>query len=148
MKTAIVYYSRHHGNTKKVIDAIRAKYNVKLIDATEVKTFDLTDYDMIGFASGIYYAKMHKSVVHFAEKNLPEAKKVFFIFTAGMQSKNFTANIAKVCKSKSADIVGEYGCLGFDTFGPLKFIGGVAKGHPDKAELEAAVKFYEGLIGK
>ena len=29
MKTAIVYYSKHHGNTKKVIDAIAEKTRYK-----------------------------------------------------------------------------------------------------------------------
>ena len=31
MKTAIVYYSQHHGNTKKLVDAIAAKHDVTLI---------------------------------------------------------------------------------------------------------------------
>ena len=34
MKTAIVYYSQHHGNTKKLIDAIAAEEEVTLIDVT------------------------------------------------------------------------------------------------------------------
>ena len=32
MKTAIVYYSQHHGNTKKLLDAIAEKHDVTLID--------------------------------------------------------------------------------------------------------------------
>jgi flavodoxin len=28
MKTAIVYYSQHHGNTKKLLDAIAEKHDV------------------------------------------------------------------------------------------------------------------------
>ena len=35
-KTAIVYYSQHHGNTKKVLDAIAGYDNdVTLIDVTQ-----------------------------------------------------------------------------------------------------------------
>ena len=34
MSTAIIYYSKHHGNTKKLLDAIAAKYEVTLIDVT------------------------------------------------------------------------------------------------------------------
>ena len=34
MATAIVYYSRHHGNTKKLLDAIARDNEVTLIDAT------------------------------------------------------------------------------------------------------------------
>ena len=31
MKTAIVYYSKHHGNTKKLVDAIASQYEITLI---------------------------------------------------------------------------------------------------------------------
>ena len=56
MATAICFYSKHHGNTKKLLDAIReAEGSVELIDITEQKKADLSGYDRIGFASGIYY---------------------------------------------------------------------------------------------
>ena len=45
MKTAIIYYSKHHGNTKKLLDAIAEKNEVTLIDVTEKPTADLTSYD-------------------------------------------------------------------------------------------------------
>ena len=54
MKTAIIYYSKHHGNTKKLIDAIAAKHDITAINASETKTADLSGFDRIGFASGIY----------------------------------------------------------------------------------------------
>ena len=37
MKVAIVYYSQHHGNTKKLLDAIKELYDVKLINVVECK---------------------------------------------------------------------------------------------------------------
>lgn len=64
MKTAIVYASTHHGNTKKLLDAIAAEYEVDLIDAVKVPEKDLNRYDRIGFASGIYYSKFHLSLIH------------------------------------------------------------------------------------
>ena len=60
MKTAIVYYSKHHGNTKKLLDAIAAAAEVDLIDVTADKDADLLGYDRIGFASGIYYSSFAK----------------------------------------------------------------------------------------
>ena len=57
MKTAIVYASVHHGNTKKIVDEIANEYEVELVDATQVKEKELSGYDVIGFASGIYFAK-------------------------------------------------------------------------------------------
>lgn len=145
MTTAIVYYSKHHGNTKKLLDAIAEDHSVTLIDALETPNYDLSGYDAIGFASGIYYSKFHKSVLQFAQKNLPENKKVFFLFTYGAEKAGYTSAITKAVQGKNAEILGEYGCFGFNTFGPFKLIGGMAKGHPTAEELSAAVKFYESL---
>lgn len=146
MKTAIIYYSRHHGNTKKLLDEIARKFEVTLIDAAETGSADLTEYDMIGFASGIYYSKFHKSVLRFAEQHLPRMKKVFFIYTYRAKKTGYTKAITKVADLKGADILGEYGCFGFNTFGPFKLIGGIAKGHPNQAELTGAVEFFEGIM--
>lgn len=145
MKTAIVYYSRHHGNTKKLVDAIAAKHDITKIDVTETPNADLTEYDRIGFASGIYYSKFHKSLRQFVEKNLPAGKEVFFLYTYGAEKKGYTAAIQKSATEKGGKIVGEYGCLGFNTFGPFQLIGGIAKGHPDQKELDGAVTFFENL---
>ena len=145
MKTAVVYYSRHHGNTKKVLDAIAAKHDLTLIDAAETPNADLSDYDLVGFASGIYYSKFHKTVLKFAENNLPEGKRVFFVYTYGAEKSGYTAAITAAVSAKKAQVVGEYGCFGFNTFGPFKLIGGIAKGHPDQDDLARAVTFYESL---
>ena len=148
MKTAIIYYSKHHGNTKKVIDAIAKDHDITLIDAANNDSFCLSDYDLISFASGIYYSKFHQSVLKFAENNLPFRKKVFFLYTYGSKKESYTKAIKETVLKKSADILGEYGCFGFDTFGPFKLIGGIAKGHPDQSELSNAVKFYNDITRK
>lgn len=146
MKTAVVYYSQHHGNTKKVIDAIAENHDITLIDATKTESENLAEYDLIGFASGIYYSKFHKSVLKFAEENLPADKKVFFLYTCGAKKDSYTKAIKDIVSKKSAHILGEYGCIGFDTFGPFKLIGGLGKGHPDSTELDNAVKFYNDIL--
>lgn len=145
MKTAIVYYSKHHQNTKKVLDFLCQSQEITLIDAANGKETDLSEYECIGFASGIYYSKFHKSVLRFAEEHLPEGKKVFFVYTCGVQKEGYTKAIAEVAAQKSATVLGEYGCLGFNTFGPFKLIGGIAKGHPDPKELDEALAFFQSL---
>lgn len=145
MKTAIVYYSYHHGNTEKVVKAMTVNHDVTLIDAAKIKAADLSEYDMIGFASGIYFSSFHKSVLSFARENLPCGKKVFFVYTCGAKKDTYTKSIKEIALKKSAKIMGEYGCLGFDTYGPFKLVGVIAKGHPDNDELCAAVKFYNDI---
>lgn len=145
MKTAIVYYSQHHGNTKKLLDAIAARNDVTLIDATAGGNLNLSAYDRIGFASGIYYSKFQKSVLQVAENQLPQGKSVFFLYTYGAKRDGYTKAIRDAVAKHGAKVLGEYGCPGFNTFGPLKLIGGMAKGHPDDQEIQGAVAFYEGL---
>ena len=34
---------------------------------------------------------------------------------------------------------------GYDTFGPFKLMGGIAKGHPDEEDIKNTVEFVKGL---
>ncbi|NLM65337.1 MAG: flavodoxin [Firmicutes bacterium] len=145
MRVAIAYYSRHHGNTKKVLDAIADLADVTLIDAAECKKADLSDYDMIGFASGIYFGRFADEVLDFARANLPAAKPVFLVQTYGVKG-NYTSGMRRIIAEKSCRLLGPYGCRGFDTFGFLRLIGGIAKGRPNERDLEGARKFFKRLI--
>ena len=77
-------------------------------------------------------------------KNLPQNKDVFFIGTCGINSPvvYFDA-IRKIVKAQNCRELGYYLCLGFDTFGPFKVVGGIAKGHPNEKEIADAVKSDE-----
>ena len=143
MKKVIVYASVHHGNTKKLVGKIAEECGVDLIDAVHQSKADLTEYDLIGFASGIYFSKFHQTIMKFASENLPEDKKVFLICTYG-GSANYKS-FEQIVEEKRARVIGKFGCKGYDTFGPFKLIGGIAKGHPNEKELEAAVNFVAGL---
>ena len=72
--------------------------------------------------------------------------KVFFIYTYGGKKKGYTDAITKAVDLKGSDILGEFGCFGFNTFGPFKLIGGIAKGRPNQDDLDNAVRFYESII--
>ena len=141
----IIYASTHHGNTKKVVEAIAKEFDVELIDATQVHEKDLTGYDLIGFASGIYAAQFHQQIKNFAQINLPQNKKIFFIMTSAM-NKDFTKSMSDSIKGKNAEVVGKFTCHGYNTFGPFKLVGGTSKGHPDENDLKDAVEFYRTLV--
>ena len=143
MRKAIIYASVHHGNTEKLVKSIAEECQVDLIDAVKQIDIDLSGYDMIGFASGIYYSKFHQSILKFSEENLSADKKVFLICTYG-GSANFKS-IEQILNKKHASVVGKFGCKGYDTFGPFKLVGGIAKGHPDEEDMKNAVDFVKGL---
>ena len=145
MSTAIVYYSKHHGNTKKLLDAIAEKHPVTLIDVTAQPDADLSGYERIGFASGIYYSAFAKQIISFANAHLPERKDVFYIYTHGASKGDFLKAMREIADKKHCREIGEYRCQGFDTFGPFKLVGGIAKGHPTEEEIKGAVTFYQQL---
>lgn len=146
MKTAIVYYSKHHGNTRRLLDAIaREDGSLVLIDVLEQPDADLSSFDRIGLASGIYFSSFARQIISFAESHLPEGKDVFYIYTHGAPVGGFLKEIRAAVKRKRCREIGRYHCYGFDTFGPFKAFGGIAKGHPTEKEIAAAVRFYQSL---
>ena len=146
MKIAIVYASVHHKNTEKVVKAIAEKHpEIELIDATKTVLKDLASYDLLGFASGIFYGKFHKALLNFINDNLPAHKKTFVIYTCGADRASYIKDIEELIKSKDSVLSAHFSCLAYDTFGPFKLVGGLQKGHPTYEELQAAVEFYKNL---
>jgi len=145
-KAVIIYASTHHGNTKKLVEAITDKYGIETIDAVSCRQADLSAYDLIGFASGIDFGRFYASVEQFLEGNLPEGKRVFFLYTCAKLSDRFTADMRSAAAKRGALILGEYGCRGYNTYGPWKMIGGMNKNHPTADEISKAVDFFAALL--
>ena len=144
-KTVIVYASTHHGNTRTLVKAIAEKYHVDLIDATSCYQAELSGYEQIGFASGIDFGKFYTCVEQFLKDNLPEGKPVFFLYTCAQKSERFTRTVREAAGKKSAILLGEYGCRGYNTYGPWKLVGGMNRGHPNPKEIGEAMAFFESL---
>ena len=145
-KVAIIYASTHHGNTRKLVEAIAEEYEIVQIDATKCQQADLSEYDLIGFASGIDFGRYYTPVEQFLRNNLPEGKRVFFLYTCAKVSNRFTQSIKAAATEKEAYILGEYGCKGFNTYGPWKLIGGMNKNHPSEDEIRGAIEFVASLF--
>lgn len=150
MKTLIVYVSIHHGNTKKLAEAMAEVLDGELIRPSEVGINKLSDYDLIGFGSGIYFGKHHKNLLNLVD-NLPklDGKKAFIFSSSGMKEgglfNKFHKAIKEKLREKGVNVIGEFSCLGFDTYGPLKLIGGISKGRPNEKDLENARVFARNL---
>jgi flavodoxin len=153
MNTLIICISIHHGNTEKIAKAMAEVLNAEIIKPNEVDTNELSKYDLIGFGSGIYFGKHHKSLLNLADK-LPimKNKKAFIFSTSGMKQGGLFNRFDRALKEKLIErgfnIIGNFSCLGFDTSGPFKFIGGIAKGRPNEKDLEKARNFACELLEK
>ena len=144
----IIYSSRHHGNTAKLVESIADEYEIPVINADIVTDADLTPYDLIGFASGIDFGKFYPSVQQFLEQNLPDNKTIFLMYTCAKVQNRFTECMEQAAFTKNAKLLGTFGCKGYNTYGPLKLIGGMNKGHPNEADILAAQQFFEKIIKK
>ena len=147
-RTLIVCFSTHHGNTRRVVDALAEEHgDITVVDVKEAQSFDLSEYTIIGLASGIYYGQFGKPLVSWAE-TIPENTRVFTLYTCGFKADGYVNAIHDVLRRRNCRILDSYGCLGYDTFGPFRLIGGIAKGHPTPTDIRQASSFYEHLKQK
>lgn len=120
-------------------------------DQAELDANVLSDYDLIGFGSGIYYGKHHESLFAFVDK-LPshENKRAFIFSTRGIIKlpciPDFHKQLKKKLLEKGFDIVGEFSCRGWDTFiRVFNIVGGISKGRPNEKDLRQAENFAQNL---
>jgi flavodoxin len=149
MRSAIIYHSAHHQNTEQIAMVMAKAINAQLLTPDKVKVFELHAYDLIGFGSGIYFGKHHKTLISFV-KNLPALNKKVFIFSTsgkGVAGKYHQA-LKEALQQARCEPIGEFACKGLVTFGPFKFFGGVNKGHPTEDDFEAAKVFVHSLLEK
>jgi flavodoxin len=146
MKTLIVYMSIHHQNTEKVASAMAEAVGADLKKPSEVTHELLTAYDLVGFGSGIYFSKFHKSMLDLVERLGNQHDKKAFVFnTSGAGRERFNDGYADMLSAKGFKVVGKFSCKGLDTWGPFKLIGGLAKGRPNQSDLINAQKFIKEL---
>ena len=104
MRTIILYASRHHGNTKKLVDAIVEAHPE--IDTLDVKTLgkneypNLHEYHLIGVATGIYYSEIDKDMARVLTNVLQPQDKVFGLMTYGGKNKWYGKDIDGICRMR------------------------------------------------
>jgi flavodoxin len=146
MKTLIIYMSYHHQNTEKIAKVMGEELEADLVPANQARADALATYGLVGFGSGIYYRKFHKTIITFAEALPVVADKQAFVFsTSGSGGTKQHTAFKELLESRGFTIVGEFSCKGWDTVGPFRLIGGVNKGRPNEEDLEHARVFAHGL---
>lgn len=147
MKTLIICKSIHVGNTERVAERMAKILKTEVIKPEEFNVSDVGKYDLIGFGSGIYSSKHHKSLLNLVDK-LPDLKpkKIFVFSTAGIVRKSNHRSLKEKLKEKNAVVVDEFFCLGFNKNSFLKYFGGMNKGRPDENDFKRAEDFARQMI--
>jgi flavodoxin len=146
MKAIVTYTSIAHGNTAKVARAISETLKADLMETEKVNPHDLSQYDLVGFGSGVYNGTLHKNIFDLIAK-LPDSfvKKAFIFSTSGYGTTAPNNKLKAELVRKGFDVIGNFACKGLDTYGAMKLFGGVAKGRPNDEDLEEARAFAKTL---
>lgn len=150
MESLVVCVSVSHGNTRKVADAMGGVLGADVVQPEQVRPADVPGYDLIGIGSGIYGMTFHPRVWRFA-RSLPrgDGRRVFLFATRGGPEWGWrpaAAAMTALLRSKGYRVVGTFSCTGWDTWLPLRLVGGINKGRPADADLAAAREFAAKLI--
>jgi len=147
-RALVIVASHHHGSTEKVARAFASALGADVRHPGEIESEALRDYD----------ARHHEELLRLAEA-LPQAqgRKAFIFSTDGMpialagksmvaaNSASSHAELRARLVSAGYEIVGEFGCAGFNTNSFLKLFGGINKGRPNDEDIEDAEEFAKSL---
>ena len=145
----IVYVSVSHANTAKIAHAIGDVLRADLREPELVDPATLGNYDIIGFGSGIFGSTHHPRLRGYIQ-SLPHVSgtPAFTFCTSGFgrsQSRPWQASLDDVLRGKGFEVVGSFACRGYDTWLPLRLVGGINKGHPDASDLAQARVFAQRI---
>jgi len=156
LKSALVCISTHQGNTQKIANAMADALGAPVLRPEKAAIQSLTEYDIIGFGSGIYFMKHHRKLLGFIGK-LPDMKnkKAFIFSTAGVSDRLIEKNLSKnhrALKNKLTDkgfeIIGEFSCCGYIKRGWYYLKGNRNIGRPNEDDIKKAKEFASGLRAK
>jgi flavodoxin len=150
MKALIIYISVHHGNTEKVARTMASILDADLVQVKQADANTLGRYDLIGFGSGIYFGKHHKSLLDFVDKvAVARNKKAFIFCTSGLRKipfvHDFDKPLMRKLQRKGFNIIAGFSCRGLDTYRASGLVGGVNKGRPNADDLKQAEDFARSL---
>lgn len=144
MKAAVFYYSRHHGNTRKVLEAMAREGGLTLVDVTGHQAVRLEEYDCVASPPASITGSFRRRCSNAPGSGCGGKGRVFCLYLRRTPPRLHRGH-RRIAREKNCPVLGEYGCKGYDTFGPFRLVGGIAKGHPDGRELEAARAFYRKI---
>ncbi|MHC1628101.1 MAG: flavodoxin domain-containing protein [Candidatus Nezhaarchaeales archaeon] len=117
MKALVVCISMYYGNTEKIAKVIAEVLRAEIVKPHEVSAESLCEYDLIGFGSGIYFGKHHKSLFDLLDRiDYQHGKSAFIFSTSGIKASmffDFHKALRKKLVEKGFVAIGEFNCKGF-----------------------------------
>lgn len=145
-KPLIVYTSIHHQNTARIARAMADVLGAECVSPQQCPYETLASCRILGLGSGIYYGRVHDDLwqwVHDMPDTHSQNLGVFLFSTSGLPvfAKLWHLPLKSALLKKGYDVMAEFSCRGFDTWGPLWLTGGLNRKHPDERDIQRARQF-------
>ncbi|MCK9356060.1 MAG: flavodoxin [Dehalococcoidia bacterium] len=149
----IVCASVHHGNTRRVAEAMAAASGGHVYEPGDEALRAAGDCALLGIGSGIYFGHHHTSLLAFAGALEAGRNRSAFIFStsgtgdrlARLAGRDYHQSLRTILCNRRFRVEGEFSCRGYDTYAPWRIFGGFARGHPDMNDLQNARTFMLSL---
>lgn len=150
MRCAIIHVSIHHHNTAKISAAIADAIGADLLSVAEARELAAPPWELVGLGSGIFFGAHHKSLLRYASQWSQAPKSVFIFSTAGLPSLGWLwhRSLRTIMTKQKIPILDEACFPGWDTVGPLRWIGGIQRGRPNQYDLDRAAAFAKSIVAK
>jgi len=147
MKALIVYHSIYYHNTEKIALAIGDVLSAAVKRCDQIQPDEAMAYDLIGLGSGIYFSQHHKKLLSWVDALPPLMNKKAFIFSTRGAGPVwwYHRSLRQKLVRHECEIVAEFSCKAFDSFGILQWWGGINKGRPDESDLHRSKVFARSL---
>lgn len=147
-KIIIFYYSYSTMSTEKIVKGVQNAFpNIEILLLPNEEKNDVSSYDYIGFASGIYAWNFGKPIYEKIEKIIGlQGKNCFSLCTSGAGSESYVNYPKEAIEKKGGKFLGGWGCQGKSNFFPLNIFGGIHKDKPDENDIKSAVDFVQKLV--
>ena len=149
MKILLIVKSTHQQNTLKIAEAMSEVAPLTVVELANAGKYNLFEYDIVGFGSGIYYGKHDKELIKFVEA-LPDKNLYSFVISTSGSAKHSKYNkaLSSLLEKKNKQVLGTFGCKGLDKFFIFKIFGGLNKNHPDENDFDKAQQFIIEIMEK
>lgn len=148
MKILVFINSTHRQNTMKIAEAMAEAAPVTIVDIKDADYYNVRDYDIVGFGSGIYAGKFAKKIINLIDKNLEDLNNVFLFSTSGTGNDKYNENLVEYLNANCKNVLGSFACKGLCKWFIFALVGGIGKGHPDIEDFDAAQTFIGQVIDK
>ena len=107
MKGLVVYVSISHGNTEKAAKAISEVLGADLKDAKDIDLSMISNYDIIGFGSGIFHNEFHTQHRILVSEMPTGSTRMFIFSTSGFGTTDFHTKKKKVVEDRGYHTVSD-----------------------------------------